>query len=227
MRRLYKELLLVVLAALPPIALAALWIKSYEGNDYIFWRWMKVTDEKGQNVDLSSRTPEQWEQHPGSKFQTRYVAVASRGGGVVFGLVLGCYVTTQEGASLVPHVLQYHRMRAHDGRAIGIGHSAWRKYPLSEDPLKFGFGYQNRLYTEPEDKSFNYREHWALVVPHWFVFTMVSLPCILYMRRLFRRMRRRARGCCEKCGYDLRATPGKCPECGGASKAASASPAAS
>jgi hypothetical protein len=55
----------------------------------------------------------------------------------------------------------------------------------------------------------------ALEVPYW----AVALPTaafpltLLYVRR-FRHMRRRRLALCPSCGYDLRATPGRCPECG-------------
>lgn len=219
MRLFSRYHLLLLLAVAPLLTEVVFWIRSYYGNDYIFCRWLKVTDEKGREVDFASRTPEEWQQHVGSKFQTRYLAVASRGGGVVFGLVLGRYVATDsEEAGFLPMLLQYHRMRANDGRAAGLVHTAWRKYPLSEDPQLYGFGYQNRLYTEAEDSAFNYRQHWAIVVPHWFVFLLMLLPTNRLFIRYIRKSRWQARGCCLKCGYDLRATPGECPECGTQSK---------
>ena len=53
---------------------------------------------------------------------------------------------------------------------------------------------------------------WLIVAPHWFVvLAFTALPAY----RLARRMRRRPQpGHCPTCGYDLRATPDRCPECG-------------
>lgn len=55
----------------------------------------------------------------------------------------------------------------------------------------------------------------ALPMPVVFVLSLL-MPVI--RNRSFRRKRRiasrRARGCCVFCGYDLRASAGRCPECG-------------
>ena len=55
-----------------------------------------------------------------------------------------------------------------------------------------------------------------LTVPHWAVaFAAAVLAAPLVQRGRTRRVRQRHRaGSCPTCGYDLRATPGRCPECG-------------
>jgi hypothetical protein len=54
-----------------------------------------------------------------------------------------------------------------------------------------------------------------LCVPIWFVVVLVPLPLAVQrgIARLVGRHRSR-RGMCRACGYDLRGTPDRCPECG-------------
>ena len=61
-------------------------------------------------------------------------------------------------------------------------------------------------------------------VPHWLLLAACGLaPAVWTVRRL-RAGGRAAAGLCRRCGYDLRATPGRCPECGTIAQAASPSP---
>ena len=56
-----------------------------------------------------------------------------------------------------------------------------------------------------------------LVVPHWFLALVSGAVAIWFGRPIWRdrqRGQRHARGRCVACGYDLRATPAGCPECG-------------
>jgi hypothetical protein len=53
-----------------------------------------------------------------------------------------------------------------------------------------------------------------VTMPTWFVAGLFAvLPALWVRGRLVRRQNRR-RGHCPACGYDLRATPSRCPECG-------------
>jgi len=49
-----------------------------------------------------------------------------------------------------------------------------------------------------------------LGAPHWFFVLIFLIPPLWAIRG----KRSAAQGCCPACGYDLRATPVQCPECG-------------
>jgi hypothetical protein len=52
-----------------------------------------------------------------------------------------------------------------------------------------------------------------LWLPHWFLAAVAGLLPGWRAVSLVRSRRRAGRGLCPSCGYDLRATPGRCPEC--------------
>ena len=81
----------------------------------------------------------------------------------------------------------------------GWAWSGWG-FAYRDDNALLSFGYMSRSRT--------------LIVPCWALLLVFGvLPATWYVRR--RRVRhRRLAGLCPSCGYDLRATPGRCPECG-------------
>lgn len=69
-------------------------------------------------------------------------------------------------------------------------------------------GFAMRRYTTPVMRGAN------VGVPLWAVATVLVAPPLLYALNQRKRARRRSTQFCGRCGYDLRATPRRCPECG-------------
>jgi hypothetical protein len=114
-----------------------------------------------------------------------------------------------------------------DRTVLGEEGGSWRpsfahtRYAAEADPpshrLKasvrnLGFGFEHKVAGR------NY-ESWLVMVPFWFIWLMLMGGCVMFWRLgkgALRRERRRA-GLCVGCGYDLKGTPARCPECGRAS----------
>jgi hypothetical protein len=57
-------------------------------------------------------------------------------------------------------------------------------------------------------------ESWTVRLPHWCAATAVAAAELGALAPTWRRIKRRRRGLCLRCGYDLRFSAGRCPECG-------------
>ena len=92
-------------------------------------------------------------------------------------------------------------------------------YTISSDLSKLckhywlGFGF-DRWKRETADSSVDSR---GFVIPHWFLFLLALAPILVTVRTILKDRRVRGlllAGRCTECGYDLRASPDCCPECG-------------
>jgi hypothetical protein len=107
------------------------------------------------------------------------------------------------------------------------GSGPWRWLTVANHGiLEIGRGHTNGTLSGlqwmviPAEKYPKYREWffyfvrnptgWVIGIPLWFcMIVLAGLSAIS-----FRHRRTRSPGFCQKCGYDLRATPARCPECG-------------
>ncbi|HSV16121.1 MAG TPA: hypothetical protein VLI90_17805 [Tepidisphaeraceae bacterium] len=118
------------------------------------------------------------------------------------------------GSLLKPN--EHHRVeRSND---VQIGTLAWGY--VFGDMLETAHGFAGFWFAISRPLGAQDKRNWCLIVPHWACFVATAiLPLTAYAgwRRTARWQRK---GRCPRCGYDLRATPQRCPECGTAVKPA-------
>jgi hypothetical protein len=95
-----------------------------------------------------------------------------------------------------------------DGGRAGVSwyRAGGARQPWAGQVKRFGVRYNVYTYDGSD-----------LSVPTWYLAAAASLgsaAAAAFARRADPRARLRAQGRCVRCGYDLRATPNRCPECG-------------
>ena len=108
------------------------------------------------------------------------------------------------------------RRAEHDPASLTTGYRAWpawkndavwRNYQGISHTQLLGFHY---LSGPPGGIA----SHQVLIIPAAFPLALTAAAPAVWLVARVRRRRRRSGGLCAACGYDLRATPGRCPECG-------------
>ena len=99
----------------------------------------------------------------------------------------------------------------HTVAATDVTFSDWVEMTIERNWFWRGLG----LMTSHEAPGDPQTRFVAVAVPYWFLIgVLLALVCFIELPHRHRRRRRKKLGLCLICGYDLRATPHRCPECG-------------
>jgi hypothetical protein len=120
-----------------------------------------------------------------------------------------------------PQLILFHEAPPVYGPVLPMGSSpqldAWvKRYPpyLQWYGCGVQFAYEPTLSTDLVRHATMSGSTVRLIAPYWMLaIAFLILPAIAWCTRLMRR-RAQLEGRCSTCGYDLRATPDRCPECG-------------
>jgi hypothetical protein len=192
-RRLFTALSALSLALC--VAVVILWVRSYWIDEALVWGEPHVPP------------PTTWHMR----------AVSSTHGRVA----VFVYQDQQAALSSPVQAAEWVRMEAYLDPVIGREYQRPATIPVPADQF-LGFGYDSegggmevrlrdgtRYATRSESTIIGF-PHWCLAA----LFAAMPVQRLWIGRRLVRMRQRLATGQCAACGYDIRATPDRCPECG-------------
>ena len=112
---------------------------------------------------------------------------------------------------IVLNKIRFNTIRWSRGRTVSIASEIRRKSIWQG----FGFGLQHDEYGPTVQFTVDSTSIWRIFLPYW----VIALGCAVYpiwasVARWSRNRNQNKGECCIRCGYDLRATPLRCPECG-------------
>jgi hypothetical protein len=181
---------LVTVSALLLAAVVALWARSYQVADALERRDLVPNDT---NLRALSNV---------SHLERQRGIISSRG------------AITWAKARNVPlrvHSRDFGRWIFTDGGSIWVREYARQKTLLR----RLGFVFENHEPAIPLRTGIAWTPSTVITIPYWFpAFCLAIAPTLYLLRRLRAWLPHRRAGLCRHCGYDLRATPDRCPECG-------------
>lgn len=168
------------------VGVVSLWVRSHWRSDYIHEVERTALDRNRSNLN--------------------YLAIMSSAGG---------FAVFKQVESSNTHGIDVMLPWPPHGAARTSG--AAEKYPwLPQSPsslwTRLGFDYRREI----DANEFLTRDNWAVVVPYWFPAALAAVLPGWWLLSLGGRRRAAwgRRGLCAACGYDLRGSPERCPECG-------------